>query len=48
VGGVPAGPATLDFSGTFVNATKATGKASFSHTNLSGCPSKSFTAKLTG
>jgi hypothetical protein len=24
-----------------------TGKASFSHTQLSGCPSKSFTAKFT-
>jgi hypothetical protein len=47
VGGVPAGSATIDFSGTFVGATKVTGKATFSHTQLSGCPSKSFTAKLT-
>jgi hypothetical protein len=46
VSGVPAGAATLNFSGSFVSATKATGKASFSHTTLSGCPGKSFTAKL--
>jgi hypothetical protein len=47
VSGVPAAPATLEFSGAFANATKVTGKASFSHTQLSGCPSKSFTAKFT-
>jgi hypothetical protein len=46
-GGSPAGTATLKFSGHFVSATSVSGTASFSGTTLSGCPSKSFTAKRT-